>query len=191
MDEQTASTTTPSQKTVISKANEQKDITLLEANSQVQIVAQNDKADSIQAEVIDQEPLGGDQNTIRKQPVTKLRAESKIKTNNFKKAIAQRSKFYMVKRKKKKKKNYGDKESNDATEEFGDKESNDATEEFGDKESNDATEEFVEECCAIYSARKTYKLLRWLSRHCDCSGDCDCDCCSSDCKCVCDSDDDC
>ena len=130
-------------------------------------MAQNDKADSIQTEVIDQEPLGGDQNTIRKQPVTTSRAGSEIKTNNFKKAIAQRGKFYMVKRKKRKKKN------------------------CENKESNDATEEFVEECCAIYSARKTYKLLRWLSRHCDCSGDCDCDCCSSDCKCVCDSDDDC
>ena len=35
MDEQTASNTTPSQETVISKANEQEDITLLEANSQV------------------------------------------------------------------------------------------------------------------------------------------------------------
>ena len=167
MDEQTASTTTPSQKTVISKANEQKDITLLEANSQVQIVAQNDKADSIQAEVIDQEPLGGDQNTIRKQPVSTLGAGSKIKTNNFKKARAQHSKFYMVKRKKKKKKDYGN------------------------RESNDATEEFVEECCAIYLAGKTCKLLTWPCRHCDCSGDCDCDCCGSDCECVCDSDDDC
>ena len=64
-------------------------------------MAQNDKADSIQTEVIDQEPLGGDQNTIRKQPVTTSRAGSEIKTNNFKKAIAQRGKFYMVKKKKK------------------------------------------------------------------------------------------
>ena len=147
----------------MSKTNEPEDITLLEANSQVQNVPQNDKADSIQAEVIDQEPLGGDQNTIRKQP---LGAGSKIKTNNFKKAIAQHSKFYMVKRKKKKKKDYGN------------------------RESNDATEEFVEECCAIYLARKTYKLLTWARRHCDCIGDCGSDYCGSDCECVCDSDDD-
>ena len=73
----------------------------------------------------------------------------------------------MVKRKKKKKKDYGN------------------------RESNDATEEFVEECCAIYLAGKTCKLLTWPCRHCDCSGDCDCDCCGSDCECVCDSDDDC
>ena len=72
----------------------------------------------------------------------------------------------MVKRKKKKKKDYGN------------------------RESNDATEEFVEECCAIYLARKTYKLLTWARRHCDCIGDCGCDYCGSDCECVCDSDDD-
>ena len=153
VDKQTASTTTPSEETVMSKTNEPEDITLVKDNSQVQNVPQNDQADSIQAEVIDQEPLGGDQNTIRIQPVSTLET-------------LQHSKLYMVKRKKKKKKDYGN------------------------RESNDATEEFVEECCAIYLARKTYKLLTWARRHCDCIGDCGCDYCGSDCECVCDSDDD-
>ena len=153
VDKQTASTTTPSEETVMSKTNEPEDITLVKDNSKVQNVPQNDQADSIQAEVIDQEPLGGDQNPIRIQPVSTLET-------------LQHSKLYMVKRKKKKKKDYGN------------------------RESNDATEEFVEECCAIYLARKTYKLLTWARRHCDCIGDCGCDYCGSDCECVCDSDDD-
>ena len=167
VDKQAATTTTPSQETIMSKTNESEDITIVENNSQIQNVPQNDKADSIQAEIIDQEPLDGDQNTIRKQPVSTLEAGSKIKTSNFKKAIVQHSKFYMVKRKKKKKKDYGN------------------------RESNNATEEFAEECCAIYLARKTYKLLTWARRHFDCIGDCDCDCCGSGCESACDSDDDC
>ena len=58
VDKQTASTTTPSEETVMSKTNEPEDITLVKDNSKVQNVPQNDQADSIQAEVIDQEPLG-------------------------------------------------------------------------------------------------------------------------------------
>ena len=146
------------------------EIKLLETHPQVENVSQSNKADSIQADVIDQEPLGGDQNTKRKQPVSKSnKSETESKMKDVKKTIAKHSTFYMVKRKKKKKKNYGN------------------------GESNDAAEEIVEECCAIYIAGKTYKLLTWPCRHCDCSGDCDCDCCGSgsDCDCVCDSDDDC
>lgn len=154
------------------------ELKLLESQSQAENVSQNNKADLIEADVIDQEPLGGDQNTKRKQPVSKSpkpEVGRKSKMKDIKNAVVKHSTFYMVKRKKKKKKNYEN------------------------RESNDVAEEFVGECCAIYLAGKTYKILTWPCRHCDCSGDCDCDCCGdcdcdccgSDCDCVCDSDDDC